>query len=91
VSRKERHIKLEQTRGLDTLLPSTHTHSANSSSKDNIPIGRPRSGTNGYAVSNATDKDGEISGMNVGAAGANGWLPQGTRQEETWRREVTAQ
>lgn len=54
-------------------------------------MGRPRSGTNGYAVSNATDKDGEISGMNVGAAGANGWLPQGTRQEETWRREVTAQ
>lgn len=76
VARKERHV---QTRGLDPLLPS-HAD-ANSTSKQSAPVGRPRSGTNGYAV--GPDKDGSV--------GVNGvaWLPPGTRQEETWRPRET--
>lgn len=75
VSRKERHVRLDQTRALDPLLPLSSHAEGNSKSQENASTGKPRSGTNGYAVAPGMD----------GGSGSAGWLPSGTRQEETWR------
>lgn len=75
VARKERHVRLDQTRALDTLLPLSSHAEGNSKSQENPSTGKPRNGMNGYAVAPGID----------GSSGSAGWLPLGTRQEETWR------
>lgn len=75
VARKERHVRLDQTRTLDPILPLNFNVEGNPGIQENMLMGKPRTATNGYAVA---------AGMDDGNSSA-GWLPLGTKQEETWR------
>ncbi|MCJ1477294.1 hypothetical protein MMC13_005965 [Lambiella insularis] len=90
-ARADRRARLEQMKPETPLLPlsvSTHLGNAGGGIMEtplSMTSGQPFGGANGYAIGDDKKADAAGPGRPRASSRGDGWLPPGTRQEDTWR------